>query len=460
MRRPPSLRRRLLLALMLMTLLTLAIASGLSAVMDLRLFRDHMVRDLRGLAAVVGESCVSALVFNSKESAEQRLATLAGEYQVATATLYNASGEPFAQWRRPSEGFPGLAGEAVEITHPLEFDGRPVGRLVLAARLLELDRQARTYGWLAAAVTLVTLAIAWLIALNLRRRISWPITALEDAARAVSEKGDFSVRVPALRAGREIDSLAKGFNRMLAQIEQREGALREANAVLRRLATDLSLLEEAEKARLAEELHDGPMQKLAMAQIQIDAGADCARAEASDRAEAEKQLGAGIQLMREAIGELRTLQFTLSPPILHQRGLAEALQWLADDTRERWGVEVVCTVAAELPAIDHRHTTILFRCARELINNLVKHSGASNGAIKLATEGGAVVLSVADYGRGFDLEEVEGSGAEAACGYGLYSIRERLALLGGSLDIHSSATGSRLVVRLPVSTGEPPSNEP
>jgi len=225
---------------MLMTLLTLAIASGLSAVMDLRLFRDHMVRDLRVLAAVVGESCVSALVFNSKESAEQRLATLAGEYQVATATLYNASGEPFAQWRRPSEGFPGLAGEAVEIAHPLEFDGRPVGRLVLAARLLELDRQARIYGWLAAAVTLVTLAIAWLIALNLRRRISWPITALEDATRAVSEKGDFSVRVPALRAGREIDSLAKGFNRMLAQIEQREGALREANAVLRRLATDLS----------------------------------------------------------------------------------------------------------------------------------------------------------------------------------------------------------------------------
>jgi len=102
MKRRPSLRGRLLLALMLMTLLTLAVASGLSAVMDLRLFRDHMLRDLNVLAAVVGESCVSALVFNSKESAEQRLATLAGEYQIGTATLYDAAGDTFARWERPT----------------------------------------------------------------------------------------------------------------------------------------------------------------------------------------------------------------------------------------------------------------------------------------------------------------------------------------------------------------------
>jgi signal transduction histidine kinase len=454
MRRPPSLRSRLLLALMLMTLLTLAIASGLSAVMDLRLFRDHMLRDLKVLAAVVGESCVSALVFNSRESAEQRLATLAGEYQVRAAKLYDASGKPFAHWERPIGDSPSPAGDDIEIEHPLEFDGRPVGRLVLGARLTELERQARIYGWLAAGVTLVTLSIAWMIALNLRRRISWPITTLEGAMRQVSEQGDFSVRVPRFAAGREIDSLARGFNRMLGQIEQHEGSLREANAVLRRLATELSMLEEAEKARLADELHDGPMQKLALAQIQIDAASECSRAAPSDRAEAELQLVAGVQLMREAIGELRTLQFTLSPPILHQRGLAEALQWLAADTRERCGIDLTCSCAADLPALDHRQSSVLFRCARELVNNLIKHVGASSGSIKLATDGVAVALSVADDGKGFAPAESDPSGAGQGGGYGLYSIRERLALLGGSLEIHPSDTGSRLVARLPLSPGD------
>jgi signal transduction histidine kinase len=421
--------------------------------MDLRLFRDHMLRDLQVLASVVGESCVSALVFNSKESAEQRLATLAGEYQISAATLYAASGETFARWERPDAGRSSVAGEGIEIARPLHFDGRPIGRLVLSARLTELERQKRIYAWFAAGVTLVTLTIAWAIALNLRRRISWPITTLEGAMRAVSQGGDFSVRVPPLGAGQEIDSLAQGFNRMLTQIEQHEGALREANAALRRLATDLSMLEEAEKARLADELHDGPMQKLALAQMQIDSGADFTRAGPEDQAEAEQQLAAGIQLMREAIGELRTLQFTLSPPILHQRGLAEALHWLAADTRERWGIGLTCTVGADLPVLDHRQTTILFRCARELVNNLVKHAGARNGAIELRTDGKAFELAVEDDGRGFDPAQSGSTGADRAGGYGLYSIRERLALLGGSLEIHTSATGSRLVVQLPLSSG-------
>jgi len=451
-RQPPSIRRRLLLALMLMTLLTLAMATGLSALMDLRLFRDHMLRDLQVLAAVVGESCVSALVFNSKESAEQRLATLAGEYQIRSATLYDAQHQPFALWQRSPSVPHSNVGDGIEIAYPLRFDERPVGRLVLTVRLDELERQARTYAWLAAAVALLTLAVALTTALRLQRRIARPIMELEGAVRAVSEREDFSLRVPVLRAEREVHGLAQTFNRMLMQIEQREAALGEANTALRRLASDLAMSEEAEKARLADELHDSPMQKLALAQMQIDAGADCNGTAGMDRAEAQKQLAAGIQLMREAIDELRTLQFELSPPVLHQRGLAAALDWLAADTRERWGIALTCSVAADLPALDRRQSTVLFRCARELVNNLIKHAGARNGTIELAAAEEVIELSVEDDGRGFD--RIEGN-LSASNGYGLDSIRERLALLGGNLEIHSSATGSRLIVRLPLSPDNP-----
>ncbi len=457
MRKPPSIRLRLLSALMLMTLLTLAMASGLSALMDLRLFRDHMLRDLQVLATVVGESCVSAMVFNSKESAEQRMASLAGEYQIDAATLYDASGQAFARWQRTDTSLPIAAGERIEIARALHFDGRPVGRLVLNARLQELERQTRLYAWFAAGVAVATLTVASVVALGLRRRIFRPIEALEDAVETVSTRADYALRVPVLGAEREIDSLVRGFNRMLAQIERHAGDLRMANETLRRLATDLTMLEEVEKARLADELHDGPMQKMALALIQIDAGTELrgnasSDAHDADAVEAERQLAAGVELMREAIDELRTLQFDLSPPVLHWGGLPAALDWLANDTRERAGIAMTCTIDADLPALDRRDAMVLFRCARELVNNVTKHADASSGMIAVTLSGGQLELTVEDNGRGFGVAQHTESTPGSGGGYGLLSIRERLDLVGGNLQIQSLAIGSRLIVRLPLST--------
>lgn len=227
MRRPRSIRTRLLLALMLVMLFTLSIATGLSAVMDLKLFRDQMLRDLQVLTAVVGENCISALVFNSPTSAERNLATLAREYQVEAATLYGAEQAPFARWQWVPAETPSR-GTAVVIEHPLRFDERPIGRLAVEVRLEELARQVRDYAWFASAVALLTLAAALLLALWLQRRIARPILELVGAAREVSEQQDFSLRVPVPRAEREIGTLVQGFNRMLAQIEQREAALDQA----------------------------------------------------------------------------------------------------------------------------------------------------------------------------------------------------------------------------------------
>ena len=356
---PRSIRTRLLLALMLMTLLTLAVATGLSAVMDLKLFRDQMLRDLRVLAAVVGENCVSALVFDSPESAERNLATLGREYQVRRAVLFDAGGRPFARWEGPAGAGGRASAATLSIEHPLEFDQRPIGRLVLDVALYELERQARGYAWVAGGLVLLTLAIAFGLAYWLQRRIARPVLELVEATRRVSELEDFSLRVSAPRADREIDTLVQGFNRMLGQIEQRKSALDAANAALRRLAVDLSLLEDTEKARLAGELHDGPIQKLALAQMQIDSASRAAGTSGRDTAEAAQQLAAGVSLMREAIAELRTLQFDLSPPVLQTRGLGAALEWLAGDVGERWGIAMRCVVEDGLPALGRLQTVTL-----------------------------------------------------------------------------------------------------
>ena len=209
------------------------------------------------------------------------------------------------------------------------------------------------------------------------------------------------------------------------------------------------MLEETEKARLAAELHDGPMQKLALAQVQIDAAVE-ADDDDDRRGEAAQQHSAGVELMREAIGELRTLQFELSPPVLHKRGLSAALDWLAGSTRERWGIDLRYAVDAELPTLNRQQSVILFQCARELVHNLIKHSGASRGMITLTVDAEGLELTVQDNGRGFDANNTDRDSSASGGGYGLYSVRERLQLPGGKLEVESGVSGSLLLIRLPL----------
>jgi two-component system, sensor histidine kinase and response regulator len=245
-----------------------------------------------------------------------------------------------------------------------------------------------------------------------------------------------------VHAHAELGALSRGLERALAE---RTGQLRAANATLLRLAANLALLEETERARLAGELHDGPLQKLALAQMQLDAGM---APNDDDRHEREQQLATGAALLREATAELRTLQFDLSPPVLHQDGLPAALDWLAGETDRRWGIALRYEGAQDLPAMNRQQSVILFQCARELVHNLIKHAHAASGVIGLSADAEGFLLIVEDDGRGFEPSRNEG--------YGLYHVRERLKLLGGRLEIESGAAGSRLVMRLPFAPSDLP----
>jgi len=223
--------------------------------------------------------------------------------------------------------------------------------------------------------------------------------------------------------------------------------LRDANAQLRRLAMEISLVEERERKRLAGELHDSPMQKLALAQAQV-VSASRRRDE-----ESERQLEVGLELMRDALQELRSLQFELSPPVLYQEGLGPALEWLAAHAARRFGVELSCAGAA--PSQIHQDlAVVLFQCARELVHNLIKHSGASRGRIEIGVRSGEVLLSVTDDGKGFPAEPRRAQAqVPAKGGYGLFSVRERLALLGGRMSITADSGGTRVAVCVPLKVG-------
>ena len=453
-----SIRSRLLIGFLLMSLVTLGLSTLLSAVMDLRLFRGQMIRDLEVLAAVVGENCVSSLVFQSPETAVRHLSSLQGEYQIRLAVLLDTDGGTFAHWARaPGEGpslgrgpLKGWLVADVEVSHSILYDGRPIGRLILRGRLDELRRQFLNYLGIGAPAALATLGIAWTLALGLQRRIGGPILALARRSRAISADRDFSVRLPDPGAGEEITTLVQGFNAVLQGLAERESelarqyrALDQATETLRHLAMDLAMIEEKEKSRLAAELHDGPLQQLALAQIHIEVATQRKHEESSDR------LQLGIELLSGAIRELRSLQFDLSPPVLETGGLPAALSWLAESTQRRWGLTMTFRQVGTLPALDRPRKVLLFQCARELVMNVVKHARARVGRIELTRRDGCLELLVEDDGVGFRASP-DPSDACTSGGYGSRGVCERLALVDGALTLENLKPGARVRLWIPI----------
>jgi signal transduction histidine kinase len=251
---------------------------------------------------------------------------------------------------------------------------------------------------------------------------------------------DTEVLLARVRAHSELGRLTC---RLEATLAERTRELKVANAKLRRLVVEVSLIEEREKKRLGAELHDSPMQKLALAQMQF-----ASAVRHRDR-ESEGLMATGLELLRDAMGELRSLQFELSPPLLYQEGLGPALRWLASHTTQRFGIDLAYAESGPPPLLDREITVVLFQCARELVHNLIKHAETSRGRIELTIDDGIVRVAVCDDGRGMtpggSTVQSAGSG-----GYGLFSVQERLVHLGGDLTIASGASGTRAVLRVPL----------
>ena len=246
-----------------------------------------------------------------------------------------------------------------------------------------------------------------------------------------------------VRTQTELGLLSRNLEQALIQRTQE---LSDANTKLRQLAVEIALIEEREKKRLAGHLHDSPMQKLALAQMQI------ASAGQYLDDESDQLLESGLELLRDALQELRFLQFELSPPLLYQEGLAVALQWLASHARQRWGITMGFVGAQPLPALDTDLAIILFQFARELVYNVVKHAKASHAGIRLDAENGEIRLMVEDNGQGIKSNNAPVAAEEKYAGFGLFSIRERLLLLGGSLSIEFNESGTRAVVSIPLNS--------
>lgn len=258
----------------------------------------------------------------------------------------------------------------------------------------------------------------------------------------------FDARVLLARVATHTELSILSHNLELALV-QRTRELHAANENLRRLALEVSLAEEREKKRLAGDLHDSPMQKLALGRIQLDMAAGT-----KDPPTLRDHLAEGRQLVRDAIQELRFLQFELSPPLLYQSGLEAALTWLAAHASSRWHMPFSFVSCGQLPGPGEELTIVLFQFARELVLNVVKHAKAKQGWIHLGGDEENVSLTVDDDGNGFTSDVARKETPTVSYkGFGLASIRERLRLLGGRVQVTSNNRGSRVAIRVPRDAG-------
>jgi len=215
---------------------------------------------------------------------------------------------------------------------------------------------------------------------------------------------------------------------IVAANERLEHQVAARTAGLRRLARQVCLAEERERRHIAEDLHDHLGQALAVMKLRLKRLHGDAMLGGHDRA-----LGELVALADQAIRYTRGLTFELSPPVLYELGLGPALEWLGEQTEHKHGLRVQVTDTGEAPLPDDLKV-MLWKCARELVHNVVKHAGAAHLALNLRREAGRVTLEAVDDGCGFDPAAAM---PEHDDRFGLPSIRERLCDYGGGLVVES-----------------------
>lgn len=218
---------------------------------------------------------------------------------------------------------------------------------------------------------------------------------------------------------------------------------RVADAKLRLLARQVVQSQEDERARLARELHDGTSQMLVSTKLCIESAVH----ELGRRGgRSPSALDKALQRLNDTLTEVRRISHRLRPALLDTLGLPAALEHLGREFSENGGVDAHVEVAGAPRELPGEVKTALFRVTQEALTNVAKHAGAAHVRIALGFADEGVELAVSDDGRGFDVGAML---VHPTRGLGLRHMRERLAAIGGRLELQSAEGATRLTATVP-----------
>lgn len=213
---------------------------------------------------------------------------------------------------------------------------------------------------------------------------------------------------------------------------------------VKQLTSELILCEQAERERIARLLHDDLQQLLSALQMRIT----LLSGSLSDEQATRTRVADAGTLIAQVLDVTRTLTAELSPPVLKGGDVVPTLDWLALRMEDMHGLRVEVVSARPLYAPAHLHV-LLYQLVRELLFNVAKHAGVDRARLKLTREEDRLVLLVEDEGDGFEPAAARRPARQG--GFGLNSVKERLALLGGGLSVEAApGRGTRVTLFVPL----------
>ena len=258
-------------------------------------------------------------------------------------------------------------------------------------------------------------------------------------------------KIAFVKKGRPVRIL--GISQDITARKRMEEELQTRSHQLAELTARLTLTEHRERQRLADLLHEDLQQILIGARMRLGI------IEGRERGRRKTELARVDQVLSQAQNVARSVLKTLVPPLSLRGDLPLALQWLANDMRERHDLQVDVRAPETVGTLPEATAVLVYSGAREMLLNIVKHAGTRRGRLRLRRKATAVELEVRDDGSGIRKAALQGPGADH--GLGLFSIRERAELLGGTLMVDTTCRhGARFVLSLPVPEDRPKRRPP
>jgi len=305
--------------------------------------------------------------------------------------------------------------------------------VVAAITILVLDPERVSSFRIDAEGLLVLAVVLAVVAVNVfvLRRIVGPVQGLTALARRVDLTGR-GERMPVAARASEAGELAHTFNEMLDRLEAE-----------RREATGRVLAgQEAERLRIAQELHDQVGQELTAVLLGL------ARVETLVPADTRPDVVEVQDAVRDSLEQVRKIAIELRPEALDDLGLESALAVLGERFGERAGLRVAQSVDGELPVLSPEVELVVYRVAQEALTNVARHADTDEAELALEHRDGRLTLTVSDRGRGLRDDQPSGTG--------IRGMRERATLIGAELSVEPRSRLGGCRVRLTVPLPERP----
>lgn len=245
------------------------------------------------------------------------------------------------------------------------------------------------------------------------------------------------------------DGNTRLYTVMLRDITERvkaEHAQQEARDELRELSANLQKIREDEKTRIARELHDDLGQQLTALKMDISSVEQAL--DASTREPVREQLQGMRRLIDATVASVRRIAADLRPVMLDDLGLIPAIEWLANDFTNRYGIDVERAIETGDARFSPAGATALFRIVQEALTNVARHADATLVMLSLRAVNRTFVLRIADNGQG-----AHHAAEPAGKSFGLLGVRERAHMLGGTVEIRTAhSEGFVLTVTIPAQT--------